>query len=94
MQIALVVGTATSTQKHASMAGQKLLIVQPTLKDGESPDSEPLLAIDAVGAGRGERVIITSDGRYCREVLKADATPVRWTAIGICDETNTFAKTK
>jgi microcompartment protein CcmK/EutM len=91
MQIALVVGTATSTQKHASMAGQKLLIVQPTLIDGVSPDGEPLLAIDAVGAGRGE---ITSDGRYCREVLKADATPVRWTVIGICDEMNATKKSK
>lgn len=87
MQVALVVGTATSTQKHASMAGQKLLIVQPMLADGVSPDGDPLLAIDAVGAGRGERVMISSDGRYCREVLKADATPVRWTVIGICDDT-------
>ena len=43
-------------------------------------------AIDAVGAGIGEKVIITSDGRAAREILGAEATPVRWSVIGICDE--------
>jgi ethanolamine utilization protein EutN len=85
MQIALVVGTATSTIKHATMSGQKLLVVQPLLADGQKPDGDPQVAVDAVGAGRGERVMITSDGKYVREVLKAEATPVRWSVIGICD---------
>jgi ethanolamine utilization protein EutN len=85
MQQALVVGSAVSTVKHPSMEGRKLLVVQPYLVDGKTPDGHPLLAIDAVGAGRGEAVIITSDGRAARELLKADATPVRWTVIGICD---------
>lgn len=84
MQIALVIGRATSTVKHASMNGQKLLVVQPQLTDGK-PDGDPLLAIDGVGAGMGERVLITSDGRFARDVLKADATPVRWSVIGIAD---------
>ncbi|MCA9153247.1 MAG: EutN/CcmL family microcompartment protein [Planctomycetales bacterium] len=85
MQLAKVVGTATSTVKHASMRGQKLLIVQPQLTNGK-PDGDPLLAIDDVGAGVGETVMITSDGRHARELLRVDATPVRWTAIGIQDE--------
>jgi microcompartment protein CcmK/EutM len=85
MQIGLVVGTATSTVKHPTMKGQKLLIVQPMLVDGTSTDGDPQIAIDAVGAGRGERVLISSDGRYTRDILKADATPVRWSVIGIAD---------
>lgn len=85
MQTALVIGRATSTIKHSSMNGQKLLVVQPRLTDGK-PDGDPLLAIDAVGAGMGETVMITSDGRFARDVLKADATPVRWSVIGIVDE--------
>ncbi len=85
MQLARVIGTATSTIKHASMRGCKLLVVQPLLVDGASPDGDPLLAIDNVGAGRGETVMITSDGRHAREVLKAEATPVRWSVIGIKD---------
>ena len=85
MQLALVVGTATSTIKHATMSGQKLLVVQPLLADGRSADGDPQVAVDAVGAGKGERVMITSDGKHMREVLKAEATPVRWSVIGISD---------
>ena len=84
MQLALVIGRATSTVKHRSMAGQKLLIVQPQLVNGKA-DGAPLLAIDGIGAGIGETVMITSDGRYARELLKTEATPVRWSVIGIED---------
>ncbi len=84
MQLALVIGRATSTVKHGSMAGQKLLVVQPQLVTDQA-DGDPLLAIDGVGAGMGETVMITSDGRYARELLKTDATPVRWSVIGIED---------
>jgi len=86
MQLAKVVGTAVSTVKHASMEGAKLLVVQPLLADGESSDGDPFLAIDRLGAGRGEVVVITSDGRYARDILNTDATPVRWTTLGIKDE--------
>jgi ethanolamine utilization protein EutN len=85
MQLALVVGTATSTVKHATMRGQKLLVVQPLLADGKGADGDPQIAVDAVGAGQGERVIITSDGKYMREILKTESTPVRWSVIGIGD---------
>ena len=85
MQQALVIGTATATIKHPTLRGAKLLLVQPRLADGQTPDGDPLLAVDSVGAGRGETVLITSDGRYAREWLKTDATPVRWTVIGIKD---------
>lgn len=86
MQTGLVVGRAIATHKHASMNGRKLLIVQPRMSDGESPDGDPVLAVDGVGAGCGEVVMITSDGRAARQMLGVDATPVRWTVIGICDE--------
>lgn len=85
MQLATVIGTATATVKHASMQGAKLLIVQPRKADGVAPDGDPVLAVDAVGAGSGETVMITSDGRFAREYLNTDATPVRWTVIGIED---------
>ena len=87
MQLATVVGTATSTVKHASMEGWKLLVVQPMRAGGEGPDGDPVLAVDAMGAGRGEQVIITGDGQSTRELLKTDATPVRWSVVGIADET-------
>ncbi|GAA4439252.1 MULTISPECIES: EutN/CcmL family microcompartment protein [Bremerella] len=86
MQAARVVGTATSTVRHASMRGWKLLVVQPMQVDGITPDGHPLVAVDAVNAGPGDLVMITSDGKSTSELLKYDRTPVRWTVIGIVDE--------
>jgi len=86
MQLGDVIGTATATVKHPSMNGWKLLIVQPYQADARTPDSDPVLAIDSCGAGRGEQVIITSDGAGTRALVKSDNTPVRWSVLGIADE--------
>jgi ethanolamine utilization protein EutN len=83
---ARVMGMATSTVKHPSLRGCKLLIVQPQQVDGHTPDGDPLVAVDCVGAGSGQTVIITSDGRYVQEFLESDTTPARWTVVGIRDE--------
>ena len=85
MQIGLVVGTATATLKHPSMEGWKLLVVQPLLADGSSPDGDPQLAVDCCGAGRGETVMLTSDGASTRELMNSPSTPVRWSVLGIRD---------
>jgi ethanolamine utilization protein EutN len=85
MQLGLVVGTASSTIKHSTLRGQKLLVLQPLMADSQSPDGDPQIAIDGVGAGKGERVMITSDGRYVRELVKQENTPIRWSVIGIAD---------
>ncbi len=85
MQTALVIGRTTATIKHVSLRGRKLLIVQPLMADARTPDGHPLLVVDALGAGLGETVIITSDGRAARELLGSDLTPVRWTTLGIKD---------
>ena len=83
---ARVVGTATSTVKHASMQAWKLLVAQPLAADRQSPDGDPLLVVDNLGAGIGGLVVISSDGRGTRELLNSDTTPVRWSVLGIVDE--------
>ena len=85
MQVGTVVGTATSTVKHASLEGWKLLVVQPKLADGTTPDGDPVLAVDALGAGTGQEVMISSDGKATRELLGVTAIPVRWSVVGIKD---------
>ncbi len=85
MQTGLVVGTATATVKHPSLERQKLLVVQFLAADGRSPDGDPVLAVDTLGAGMGDQVILTSDGKATRELLKSDTTPVRWSVVGIKD---------
>ena len=85
MLMGKVIGTAVSTVKHPSMEGCKLLVVQPTMADGITADGYPLVAIDKIGAGAGETVMITSDGAGTRNMLNVDATPVRWSILGIAD---------
>ena len=85
MQLARVLGTAVATVKHDSLAGKKMLLVAPLMADGRSIDGDPLLAIDSVGAGRDQTVIITSDGRGAAELMGRNDSPVRWTIAGIQD---------
>lgn len=84
MQFARVVGTAVSSVKHPTMAGCKLLVVQPLGSDRRKPDGDPLLAVDVLGAGRGDMVVISSDGRFVRETLGRN-TPVRYFVQGLPD---------
>ncbi|MGQ9504314.1 MAG: EutN/CcmL family microcompartment protein [Thermogutta sp.] len=80
-----VIGHATSTVKHPSMQGWRLLLVQPLSADGKLPDGDPILAVDHLGAGRGDLVIVSSDGKHTQTVLQNPHTPVRWSVIGIVD---------
>jgi ethanolamine utilization protein EutN len=70
--------------KDASLRGATLWLVQPILGD-DRPDGFPLIAIDAVGAHMGDRVMLSSDGPLARTWLNAEKTPVRWTIIGLAD---------
>ncbi len=85
MQRAKVIGQAVSTAKHPSMPGHKLLLVQPLGVD-DRPDEFPILVVDTFGAGIGSTVIITSDGKFAREITKSNQTPVRYTSVGLEDE--------
>jgi ethanolamine utilization protein EutN len=84
MQTAVVLGQLIATLKHPSLGGQRLLVVQPMQADDKTPDADPLVVIDRLGAGRGSTVIISSDSALARDEL-GKSTPVRWTTIGICD---------
>ena len=85
MQLARIIGTATATIKHPSLVGARLLVVQPLMADRRAPDGDPQIAVDTVAAAVGDTVVITSDGRLLREILKSDATPARWSTIGLVD---------
>ncbi len=83
MQLGRVIGSATSTVKHASFQGERLLIVQLEGSDGR-PDGEPVLAFDRMGAGRGDEVLLTNDGMTLQEQL-GRSTPGRWSVMGLPD---------
>jgi len=84
MQIARVIGTVVSTQKHGKFEGAKLLLVQPITPD-DKPRGTALLAIDGVGAGVHEKVLIVLEGRAAGEALGRKAAPVDAAIVGIID---------
>ena len=85
MQIARVIGTVVATQKHRTFEGAKLLLVQPISLD-DAPRGAPLLAVDSVGAGVHEKVLIVLEGRAAGEALGRTAAPVDAAVIGIIDQ--------
>ncbi len=80
MRLATIHGYATSTVKHRSLEGWRLLIAIP-----ESPDLAPQIVLDSLGAGIGQRVLISSDGSEARKMVKDERSPARWTVMGIID---------
>ncbi|MBY0232236.1 MAG: EutN/CcmL family microcompartment protein [Gemmataceae bacterium] len=85
MQLGTVVGHATSTVKHRTLVGRRLLVVQLTTPGG-GPDGEPVLAADELGAGLGSRVLVTTDAVLVREMTGAKDSPLRYTVMGLADE--------
>jgi ethanolamine utilization protein EutN len=85
MQLAKVVGRATATVKHETLAGWRMLLVQP-LDAGGKADGDPQLAIDNLGSRLADTVMLTTDGSAVRDIVGKDNTPIRWAIIGIADQ--------
>jgi microcompartment protein CcmK/EutM len=84
MQLARVIGTVVATQKHRTFQGAKLLLVQPTTLE-DAPRGAALLAVDSVGAGVHERVLIVLEGRAAGDAVGRKGVPVDAAIIGIVD---------
>jgi ethanolamine utilization protein EutN len=84
MQIARVIGTVVSTRKDRKFDGAKLMLVQPLNLD-DSPRGNVLLAVDGVGAGVDEKVLVVLEGRAAGEALGNKGAPVDAAIIGIID---------
>jgi microcompartment protein CcmK/EutM len=84
MLLARVIGTVVSTQKNRKFEGAKLLLVQPlTLED--APRGHALLAVDGVGAGVHEKVLIVLEGRAASDAINRRGAPVDAAIVGIVD---------
>ena len=88
MLLARVIGTVVSTQKHETLTGAKLLLVQPLTLD-DTPTGLCLMAVDSVGAGVGERVLIVLEGRAAGQALRKRLAPVDAAIVGIVDQVDT-----
>jgi ethanolamine utilization protein EutN len=85
MQLARIIGTLVATKKHRKFEGAKLLLVQPLNLD-DTPRGAAMLAIDGVGAGVHEKVLVVVEGRAAGEALGRKAAPVDAAVVGIVDE--------
>jgi ethanolamine utilization protein EutN len=84
MLIARVIGDLTATRKHPSHEGKKILLVQPLELDG-SNRGQPVVALDSVNAGIGERVLLTLDGYAAFTAVGETLSPIDAAVIGIVD---------
>jgi len=83
MLIARVVRNVVSTRKNDAYRGKKLLVVQPLGRD-QKPEGDEVVAVDLVAAGVGDLVLLTSEGRFAREIFGAEA-PIRSTITAILE---------
>ncbi|MGD6776081.1 MULTISPECIES: EutN/CcmL family microcompartment protein [Bacillaceae] len=96
MIIAKVTGSIVATTKAEKLKGKKLLIVTPLDMTTIEEDGKPLVAIDTVGSGVGEVVLIVS-GSSARQTEITNGVPVDAAIVGIVDQielngTLTFSK--
>ncbi|MDJ0750476.1 MAG: EutN/CcmL family microcompartment protein [Woeseiaceae bacterium] len=85
MILGRITGSVVSTIHHSIVDGRKLLLAERLDQNGR-PTGGYLIALDAIGAGRGETVLILDEGNGARQILDDAAAPVRSIVVGIVDE--------
>ena len=93
MLIARVIGDVVATQKDPSHTARKILLVQPLNLDG-SDRGEPVLALDAVDAGIGERVLLSAEGFSAMTAVGRPNSPIDTAVIGVIDEVTLLENVK
>ena len=84
MYLARVVGDVVSTHRHENMSGRKLLLVRRLdLQDNE--EGAEVIALDVIGVGRGEKVLVVQEGGAARALFKNDKIPVQAVVVGVVD---------
>jgi ethanolamine utilization protein EutN len=85
VKLGRVVGTVVSTINAPAFDGRTLLLCD-LLDPSGRPAGGYLIAIDTVGAGAGETVLVLDEGNSARQVLGAPGAPIRTLVVGIVDE--------
>lgn len=84
MKLGRVVGTVVATISAPVFQGRRMLLCDLCDEDGE-PTGGYTLAVDAVGAGAGEQVLILDEGNSARQVVGWKDAPIRAVVVGIVD---------
>lgn len=84
MLVGRVIGNVAASHKNEKLTGAKLLLVQPLELDGRDRGA-PILAIDGVDAGVGDRVLLVQDGKAAQQVLGRGVAAVDAAVVGVVD---------
>jgi microcompartment protein CcmK/EutM len=82
--IARVVGNVVATRKQESHEGKKILLIQPLDLDGQ-PAGDVVVAVDAVDAGVGDRVLAVQEGFSAMTSVGHTESPIDAAVIGVID---------
>ena len=85
MILGRITGNVVSTIHHLIVEGRKLLVAERLDATGR-PTGGYIIAIDAIGAGFGETVLILDEGSGARQILDDSKAPVRSLVVGIVDD--------
>ncbi len=85
MKLARVIGTVVSTVRHPGLAQRTLLLCAFVTPEGKARGGYTI-AVDTVGAGEGELVLILDEGNGARQILGAADAPIRAVVAGIVDD--------
>ncbi len=84
MILGRITGSVVSTIHHPVVDGRKLLVAERLDPSGR-PAGGYIIAIDAIGAGQGETVLILDEGNGARQILDDSNAPVRSIVVGVVD---------
>ncbi|MDH3744933.1 MAG: EutN/CcmL family microcompartment protein [Acidobacteriota bacterium] len=85
MKIGRIAGTVVSTVCSPVYEERKLLLCD-LLDENQRPTGDYLIAVDQVGAGPGETVLILDEGNSARQIVALADAPIRAVVVGIVDE--------
>lgn len=84
MFMARVIGDVVSTHRHDHLGNRKLLLVRRLDLDGNEEPAE-VIALDVIGVGRGERVLVVQEGGAARALFENPKIPAQAVIVGVID---------
>ena len=85
MILGRIIGEIHSTINHGFYDAKKLLVVE-RVDPPVAPIAGYVIAVDVVGAGVGERVLVLDEGNGARQVFDSADAPFLWVVVGITDD--------
>ena len=86
MFLAKVLGNVVSSHKNNALKGRKLLLVKKIRVEDNTTFGKDIIAIDTVGAGKGDIVMLVKEGSVAQQVLDNKNIPVHTVILGIVDK--------